>query len=103
VACPGHFGHVELAVPVYNPLVFMCAPAPPTLCALPSDTCWSLLPVLMLVEQLSCVLGCSHGVRIAHSLLKVDISVWRSELSRSRRGAAGGRRHTCVSASDMLA
>ena len=20
--CPGHFGHVELAVPVYNPLVF---------------------------------------------------------------------------------
>lgn len=25
VACPGHFGHVELPVPVYNPLVFMCA------------------------------------------------------------------------------
>jgi len=22
-ACPGHFGHIELAVPVYNPLVFM--------------------------------------------------------------------------------
>ena len=21
-ACPGHFGHIELAVPVYNPLVF---------------------------------------------------------------------------------
>ena len=23
--CPGHFGHIELAVPVYNPLVFGCA------------------------------------------------------------------------------
>ena len=22
MACPGHFGHIELAVPVYNPLVF---------------------------------------------------------------------------------
>ena len=31
VACPGHFGHVELPVPVYNPLVFMCAHTDPTL------------------------------------------------------------------------
>jgi len=23
-ACAGHFGHVQLAVPVYNPLVFGC-------------------------------------------------------------------------------
>jgi hypothetical protein len=22
MSCPGHFGHIELAVPVYNPLVF---------------------------------------------------------------------------------
>jgi DNA-directed RNA polymerase beta' subunit len=27
--CPGHFGHVELCVPVYNPLVFPCVPACP--------------------------------------------------------------------------
>ena len=27
--CPGHFGHIELAVPVYNPLVFGCALQPP--------------------------------------------------------------------------
>ena len=24
--CPGHFGHVELPVPVYNPLLIKCAP-----------------------------------------------------------------------------
>lgn len=22
--CPGHFGHIEVSVPLYNPLVFMC-------------------------------------------------------------------------------
>lgn len=26
--CPGHFGHVELPVPVYNPLLIKCAPPP---------------------------------------------------------------------------
>jgi DNA-directed RNA polymerase I subunit RPA1 len=26
--CPGHFGHIELPVPVYNPLLIKCAPRP---------------------------------------------------------------------------
>lgn len=25
-SCPGHFGHIELPVPVYNPLLFKCDP-----------------------------------------------------------------------------
>ena len=25
--CPGHFGHIELPVPVYNPLLLKCGPA----------------------------------------------------------------------------
>ena len=41
--CPGHFGHIELPLPVYNPLIFRWAhsPAPLALYSVPTEICSS--------------------------------------------------------------
>lgn len=35
--CPGHFGHIELPVPVYNPLLLKYAATSQSSCACPSS------------------------------------------------------------------
>ena len=64
MACPGHFGHIELAVPVYNPLVFT------TLFKLLRCTCLHCyklkmaqaeVPLCTPCCELSQVVACMHG------------------------------------------